>query len=183
MSTTVEVVETEPIENLWSSILDSISSTRSIPSKQILILGEKSSGRSTISAGLLGKHIDDTKADNTDFALGYDWSDIRDDADEGSYSPYEAGSGCSRTGADTLARLSVYTVPSSSTSHMSLLPHFLPPRTSIPHTLVMIVLDWTRPWSFIEQLEMWLSWIETWAKGDGARELEIAREESRDRCA
>ncbi|KIJ37388.1 hypothetical protein M422DRAFT_33726 [Sphaerobolus stellatus SS14] len=38
MSTTVEV-ETEPVENLWSSILDSVSSTRSIPSKQVLILG------------------------------------------------------------------------------------------------------------------------------------------------
>lgn len=84
MSTTVEVVETEPVENLWSSILDSISSTRSIPSKQILILGEKSSGRSTIAAGLLGRNVDDTKSDKTDFALGYDWADVRDDADEGS---------------------------------------------------------------------------------------------------
>ncbi|KAF8592779.1 hypothetical protein K439DRAFT_1610518 [Ramaria rubella] len=159
MSTTVEVVETEPVENLWSSILDSVSSKRSIPSKQVLILGEKSSGRSTVSAGLLIKHVDDTKPDNTDFALGYDWTDIRDDADE------------------------VYTVPSSSPSYLSLLPHFLPPRTSLPHTLVMIILDWTRPWSFIEQLELWLTWIETWAKGDGARELEIVREESRERCA
>lgn len=79
----VEVVETEPVENLWSSILDSVSSTRSIPSKQILILGEKSSGRSVIAAGLLGKQPDDAQPDKTDFALGYDWADVRDDADEG----------------------------------------------------------------------------------------------------
>jgi dynein cytoplasmic 1 light intermediate chain len=77
----------------------------------------------------------------------------------------------------------MYTVPSSSPSHLSLVPHFLPPRTSLPHTLVLIVLDWTRPWSFIEQLELWLAWIETWAKGDGSRELEIVSEESRERRA
>ncbi len=47
----------------------------------------------------------------------------------------------------------------------------------------MIVLDWTRPWTFVEELETWLSWVEQWAKGDGSRELEITREESRERRA
>lgn len=83
---------------------------------------------------------------------------------------------------DTLARLSVYTVPSSNPSYTALLPHFLPPRTALPHTLVMIVLDWTRPWSFVEELQMWLLWVERWAKGDGSRELEVIREECRERC-
>lgn len=83
---------------------------------------------------------------------------------------------------DTLARLSVYTVPSVSTSYTSLLPYFLPPRQSLPHTLVMIALDWTRPWSFMEELQAWLSWVETWAKGDGSHELEMTREEGRERC-
>lgn len=45
----------------------------------------------------------------------------------------------------------------------------------------MITLDWTRPWTFIEELQAWLRWVETWVKGDGSRELEIAREESRER--
>ena len=84
--------------------------------------------------------------------------------------------------SDTLARLSVYTVPSSSTSYTSLLPHFLPPRTSLQHTVVIIVLDWTKPWTFVDELETWLEWVEKWAKGDGARELEIVREENRERC-
>lgn len=83
---------------------------------------------------------------------------------------------------DTLGRLSVYTVPSTSTSYTALLPHFLPPRTSLPHTLVMIVLDWTRPWTFVDELQTWLEWVETWAKGDGSRDLEIVREENRERC-
>lgn len=83
---------------------------------------------------------------------------------------------------DTLARLSVYTVPSPEASYTSLLPHFLPPRSSLPHTVVMISLDWTHPWTFVEELETWLQWVENWAKGDGSRDLEIAREESRERC-
>lgn len=83
---------------------------------------------------------------------------------------------------DTLARLSVYTVPSPEASYTSLLPHFLPPRASLAHTLVMITLDWTHPWTFVEELETWLQWVENWAKGDGSRELEIIREESRERC-
>jgi dynein light intermediate chain 1 len=45
----------------------------------------------------------------------------------------------------------------------------------------MIVLDWTRPWSFVEELQRWLEWVETWAKGDESRELQIVREENRDR--
>ncbi|OCH86224.1 hypothetical protein OBBRIDRAFT_890634 [Obba rivulosa] len=155
-----------PPQDLWSSILDSVSSSRSIPSKQVLVLGQSSSGKSTIVSALLQKPLEDNVKEDqrSDFALGYDWADIRDDADE-----------------DTLARLSVYTVPSSAPSYTALLPHFLPPRAALPHTLVMIVLDWTRPWTFVEELETWMQWIEKWAKGDGARDLEIAREENRER--
>ena len=46
----------------------------------------------------------------------------------------------------------------------------------------MIVLDWTKPWSFVEQLELWMHWIEVWAKGDGNRELDVLRDEGKDRC-
>ncbi|ESK95137.1 dynein 1 light intermediate chain [Moniliophthora roreri MCA 2997] len=155
-----------PPENLWSSILDSVSSTRSIPSKQILILGKPLTGKSTLASALLQKPVSDEGKDDqkTDFALGYDYADVRDEGDE-----------------DMLARLSVYTVPSSDPTYTRLLPHFLPPRTSLPHTLVMIVLDWTRPWTFVEELETWLKWVEDWAKGDGSRELDIVREENRER--
>lgn len=45
----------------------------------------------------------------------------------------------------------------------------------------MIVLDWTRPWSFVEELSMWLQWAERWSKGDGSRELEVIREECREK--
>lgn len=82
---------------------------------------------------------------------------------------------------DTLARLSVYTIPSSAPAYTLLLPHFLPPCSSLPQTLVMIVLDWTRPWSFVEELQSWLQWVEKWAKGDGTREVQIVREENCER--
>ncbi|KAF5363392.1 hypothetical protein D9756_000241 [Leucocoprinus leucothites] len=157
-----------PPENLWSSILDSVSSSRSLPSKQILLLGQPSTGKSAIASALLQKAVpslDENKEDHRiDFALGYEFADVRDDGDE-----------------DTLARLSVYSVPSSKSSYTALLPHFLPPRTALPHTLVMIMLDWTRPWSFVEELQMWLQWVERWVKGDGSRELEVIREECRER--
>ncbi|KAF5387749.1 hypothetical protein D9615_000687 [Tricholomella constricta] len=157
-----------PPQDLWSSILDSVSSSRSTPSKQILLLGQPLTGKSALVSALLQKPPpDEGKEENrSDFAIGYDFADVRDDADEGEY---------------TLARLSVYAVPSALPSYTSLLPHFIPPRQSLPHTLVMIVLDWTRPWSFVEELQTWLQWVETWAKGDGLRELEIIREEGRER--
>ena len=83
---------------------------------------------------------------------------------------------------DILARLSVYTVPSSAPSYTALVPHFLQPQSALPHTAVVIVLDWTRPWTFLEELHTWLAWIERWVQGDGARELEVIREEHRERC-
>ncbi|KAJ7167606.1 dynein light intermediate chain-domain-containing protein [Mycena filopes] len=156
-----------PPADLWGSILDSVSSSRSIPSKQILLLGQPLTGKSTLAAGLLQKPPSDDKEDHrTDFAVGYDFANVRDEADE-----------------DTLARLAVYTVPSAAPAYTALLPHFVPPRTALPHTLVLITLDWTRPWTFVDELETWLRWVEEWARGgpNPPRELEIVREESRER--
>ncbi|KAJ7437149.1 dynein 1 light intermediate chain [Mycena galericulata] len=88
--------------------------------------------KSTLAAGLLQKPPSDDKDDHRiDFAVGYDFANVRDEADE-----------------DTIARLSVYTVPSAAPEYTSLLPHF---------------------------------WVERWARGDAARELEIVREECRER--
>ncbi len=161
-----------------------MSSSRSINSKQVLLLGQPSAGKSTLASALLQKQPADAGKDDLkiDFALGYDFANVRDDADEGQFHALYPLSWWLTLVTDTLARLSVYTVPSSNPSYTALLPHFLPPRTCLPHTLVMIVLDWTRPWTFVEELETWFQWIEKWAKGDGSREVDIAREESRERC-
>jgi GTPase SAR1 family protein len=71
-----------PEQDLWSSILDSVSKSRSTPSKQILLLGEPRTGKTTLATALLQKKIDKDDAKD-EFALGFDWSDVRDDADEG----------------------------------------------------------------------------------------------------
>ncbi|KAH9988414.1 dynein light intermediate chain-domain-containing protein [Russula vinacea] len=155
-----------PPQDLWSTILNSVSSSRSIPAKNILVLGQPSTGKTTLVSALLQKTAADGSKDEprTDFALGYDWADVRDEGEE-----------------DILARLSVYTVPSSSPPYTALLSHFLRPQSALPHTAVIIVLDWTRPWTFLEDLYTWLTWIEHWVQGDGARELEVIREEHRER--
>jgi dynein light intermediate chain 1 len=149
------------------------------------LLGQPSTGKSTIASALLQRQIstDENKEDQRiDFALGYEFVDVRDDGEEGMSGQMNIPAVRLNRTLDTLARLSVYTVPSADSSYTALLPHFLPPRTSLPHTLVMIVLDWTRPWSFMEELQMWLQWIERWVMGDGSRELEVTREDCRERC-
>src|SRR5258707_1068727 len=78
--------------------------------------------------------------------------------------------------ADILARLSIYNVPSSAPAHLSLLPRFLSPRISLSNTLILIVIDWTRPWTFVQQLEVWFHWIEKWLDGDTSREMQVAKE-------
>ena len=62
----------------------------------------------------------------------------------------------------------------------SLVPHFLQPQSALPHTAVVIVLECTRPWT--DGLHTWLTWVKCWVQGDGARELEVIREEHRERC-
>ncbi|KAJ3879617.1 hypothetical protein F5051DRAFT_484556, partial [Lentinula edodes] len=74
---------------------------------------------------------------------------------------------------DTLTHLSVYTVPSSHPSFTSLIPYFLPPKSSLGHTTVVVALDWTKPWTFVEEMEEWFAWIE--------QELDMIREENRER--
>jgi len=78
-----------PPQDLWSSILDSVSQSRSTPAKQVLILGQPSSGKSTLASALLQKPPSDdpSEASLPNFALGYDWADVRDEGDEGKTTP------------------------------------------------------------------------------------------------
>ncbi|KAN0140426.1 hypothetical protein V8E53_001635 [Lactarius tabidus] len=124
-----------------------------------------STGKSTLVSALLKKPPVDTGKDEPgiDLAIGYIRADSRDEGEE-----------------DILARLSVYTVPSSAPSYAALVPHFLQPKSALPHTDVVIGLDWIRQRSFLEELHTWLAWIERCVQGDGARELDVIREEHRE---
>ncbi|KAJ7205946.1 hypothetical protein C8J57DRAFT_1454441 [Mycena rebaudengoi] len=147
-----------PPADLWSSILDSVSSSRSTPSKQILLWAQPSSGKSharcRFSSRKMSRRLQRTSHHRTDFAVGYDYADVRDEADE-----------------DTLARLSVY-------NQYTALPcrTLCPPARRLPHTLVMIVLDWTRPWTSSKSLADVLRWVDAWARGDGRANSSLLRE-------
>jgi dynein light intermediate chain 1 len=82
-----------PPADLWGAILEAVSSSRAIPAKQILLLGEPGTGKSALAAALLQKPPPPAADDGArlDFALHYDWADVRDDADEGVYRMWGAG--------------------------------------------------------------------------------------------
>jgi dynein light intermediate chain 1, cytosolic len=71
--------------------------------------------------------------------------------------------------ADTLARLSLYTMSSSDDSLLQLLPYAFPSNTpassssiSLPtlrNSLFLITLDWQKPQTFLEQLRTWIAII------------------------
>jgi dynein light intermediate chain 1 len=59
------------------------------------------------------------------------------------------------TTADTLARLSLYLLANPSPSFTPLIKPYLNPRT-LPHMLVVILLDWNHPWLWVRQLRDWI---------------------------
>ncbi|CAG8547278.1 13685_t:CDS:2 [Acaulospora colombiana] len=153
-------------ENIWSSILKSVASSKMVPTKSLLILGDRESGKSTLIRHLKGEEdedvyevpevngsaskdvgigTDDTsnkKPSQNDFALSYTFVEIKDDEAE-----------------DTLARLGLYQLAGSQDAYQSLL-RFSLNSTTLPDSLVVIVLDWARPWNFIETLQRWVKFVE-----------------------
>jgi dynein light intermediate chain 1 len=61
----------------------------------------------------------------------------------------------SLTCPDTLARLSLYLLANPSPSFTPLIKPYLNPRT-LPHMLIVILLDWNHPWLWIRQLRDWI---------------------------
>lgn len=60
---------------------------------------------------------------------------------------------------DASSRLSVYQIPPTSNDlHTSLLPMALS-RESLLDSLVLVILDWERPWTFLRELRRWLEAI------------------------
>lgn len=72
------------------------------------------------------------------FALGYTYRDVLDADRE-----------------DTLARVSAYLLAEPSPSFAPLIKPLLTPQ-SIPETLVVILLDWSDPWTWVRRLREWV---------------------------
>ncbi|BES88603.1 dynein light intermediate chain [Nesidiocoris tenuis] len=126
---------TDSEENLWTSILTEVQTKGSnkLPSnKQILVLGDNESGKTTLIAKLQG--VEDPKKGS---ALEYAYIDVRDEY------------------RDDHTRLSVWVLDGHS-AHAPLLKFALPAE-SIPNTLIMFVASMTTPWGIIDQLQNWVS--------------------------
>ena len=61
---------------------------------------------------------------------------------------------------DIIARLSSYTLSSPSLAYAPLLARLLTP-AAIPSTAVTILLDWSKPWTFVRTLRAWIRLLNT----------------------
>ncbi|KAI1199159.1 dynein light intermediate chain-domain-containing protein [Nemania serpens] len=135
----------EQKKDMWSSMLDSVASGKRLPEKNILVLGGSvESQREFLEALSNSGQRRNTDRQNTlppvanSFALGYTYYHVLDADQE-----------------DILARVSLHLLSSPAPSFASLLKPLLTPQ-SIPNTLIVILLDWSQPWSWMRQLREWL---------------------------
>ncbi|KAI8384276.1 dynein light intermediate chain-domain-containing protein [Radiomyces spectabilis] len=161
-------VQTAPEKDeIWSTILKGVASSKMISTKHILILGDPGCGKSTLIHYLKNDpgpqaHVpesDDTAAptsfgvgssnytpmpvENLDqdatntLALGYTFVDIQDEENE------------------AIARLGLYQLGLSAPEYLPLLKFAFSSET-LANSMVIIALDWTRPWKFLETLQRWI---------------------------
>ncbi|KAL7749035.1 hypothetical protein RI367_005685 [Sorochytrium milnesiophthora] len=144
--------------DIWASFLHDAHSSRQLPVRQLLVLGNPQAGKSDlithIARGAAGKSSAvrgsgfeqiDVNGVNIDLGVSYAYTDITGDDDH----------------EDLLMRLGFYHMSSPHHSHQALLPLNADFQAS---TLAVIVLDWSKPWLFLEQLEGWLAMLETLIK-------------------
>ncbi|KAL7300901.1 hypothetical protein TKK_0006453 [Trichogramma kaykai] len=120
-------------DNLWSHILAQVQaqSRNKLPSnKNLLVLGDNESGKTTLIAKLQG--VEDPKKGS---GLEYAYIDVRDDY------------------RDDHTRLSVW-ILDGDPGHSNLLKFALNAER-FPNTLVMLVAAMTTPWALLDQLQFW----------------------------
>ncbi|XP_037026129.1 cytoplasmic dynein 1 light intermediate chain 1 [Bradysia coprophila] len=144
-------------ENLWSEILADVQnqgSTKLPSNKSVLVLGDNSSGKTTLIAKLQG--VEDPKKGS---GLEYAYIDVRDEY------------------RDDLTRLGVW-VLDGDPGHSNLLKFALN-ESNYAHTLVILTVSMTSPWSWLDQLQNWMKVL-----ADHVDQLKIDsddRQESRQR--
>ncbi|KAL7420385.1 hypothetical protein Q5752_005355 [Cryptotrichosporon argae] len=135
---------------LWSDILRSADRAQGLGKKNVLVLSERHRGRATLLDQLVGKAPKRgarASARERDarrvLAMGYEVLEGSDDE-------------------DAPPSVSLFFPPSSDRALLGLVRTALP-ASSVKDTVVVVVLDWTRPGSMIKELVSWLAWIDEWA--------------------
>ncbi|KAF9431454.1 hypothetical protein BGZ76_000284 [Entomortierella beljakovae] len=177
---------------VWSGLLKSVASSRLVPTKDVIILGDPHSGKTTLiellktalpapssdghangadgnksvngvpggangvastsssSAPVMVEMGTGTSEDNiftdgqkkNDLALSYSFWNVDDEENE-----------------DTVARLGLYQIAGSHKSYHALLKYCLNTK-AIADSIIVIVLDWSKPWTFMETLQRWIKVLE-----------------------
>ncbi|RAH84837.1 hypothetical protein BO86DRAFT_231820 [Aspergillus japonicus CBS 114.51] len=137
-------------KNIWSSMLDSVANGKRLPEKNLLILGGTPETQREFLDTLSADASDPSLSSSNDrrkgrvppvanqFALGYTYQDVLDADHE-----------------DILARVSAYLLSEPSLSFAPLLKPLLTAQ-SVPETLVVILLDWSDPWTWVRRLREWV---------------------------
>ncbi|CRG87643.1 Cytoplasmic dynein 1 light intermediate chain 1 [Talaromyces islandicus] len=135
-------------KNIWSSMLDNVASGKRLPEKNIVVLGGTPESQreflETLSSDPSDPQLPNERRRGkvapvaNEFALGYTYQDVLDADQE-----------------DILARLSIYMLSDPSSSFAPLLRPLLTPQ-SIPETLIVVLLDWSSPWTWLRQLREWI---------------------------
>jgi len=144
---------TEPLkndENIWFSILNSISSSKVTQCKNLLILGDDNSGKSTIINEFTARHPTENTSKIPKYALSYSYVDITEEE-------------------DTVAHVGFYRI-SGNSNYKSLIPYALTEET-IANSVVIISLSWENPSTFLSSLEKWLNILEEEIKNSISSEL------------
>ncbi|KAL8413238.1 hypothetical protein RB594_004749 [Gaeumannomyces avenae] len=137
----------EKKKDMWNSMLESVASGKRLPEKNLLVLGGTVDSQRDFLETLSniesrrpfdrqGSRIHPPVANH--FALGYTYYDVLDADQE-----------------DILARISFYSLTKPSHQFDSLVRPLLTPQ-SIPHTLIVVLLDWAEPWLWMRQLREWI---------------------------
>ncbi|KAI9743380.1 MAG: hypothetical protein M1818_003226 [Claussenomyces sp. TS43310] len=139
-------------KDMWSSMLDGVANGKRLPEKSLLVLGGSSDSQKefleALSSDASPKRTHDRHGSKqppvaNNFALGYTYHDVLDADQE-----------------DVLARLSLYLLSDPSPAFTPLLRPLLTPQT-IPNTLIVILLDWSQPWLWLQQLRDWVRLLRT----------------------
>jgi len=147
-----EIESESNAENLWSSLLSEVQTSRSAQlasTKSLLVLGDKESGKTTLIAKLQGN--EDPKKGS---GLEYGYIDVRDEYREDH------------------TRLSHWILDGDPT-HANLLSFALT-ETNYSDTTVLLCVSMTTPWNIMDQLQNWATVLQ-----DHIDKLPLSSEETK----